>query len=182
MGRQKGFTVNKMNQSERLIREVVKLWMPPGRKRCTTCQECKPFAKFSKHPQGRFGLSPVCKLCHAAKWNPIMRARTKARAALRPPPTAKCMRCGENKLASSYPKPPGTRPKAGRIHCLRSRYCTECTALVEGERKGVYDSVKGRRRPGEIRGERLEYGHDLDAVGGQEPAGNTRGRATRTHP
>lgn len=35
-------------------------------KRCTQCEEKKPFSEFHRHKRGRFGLQPSCKTCISA--------------------------------------------------------------------------------------------------------------------
>ena len=52
---------------------------PEGYKYCSKCRELLPYSDFSLHPNGRYGLQPRCKDCHAAD--------SKQYSAARPPST-----------------------------------------------------------------------------------------------
>jgi hypothetical protein len=46
-----------------------------GAKECLRCGRVKPFSEFYAHKQGRYGLSPRCKVCERARMRVVMRRR-----------------------------------------------------------------------------------------------------------
>ncbi|MDF3578167.1 hypothetical protein P3S20_24430, partial [Enterobacter hormaechei] len=54
-------------------------YLPPGFKKCKSCQQVKPFEQFGKELKGKFGLKSKCRACiseknktYAALMNPLM--------------------------------------------------------------------------------------------------------------
>jgi hypothetical protein len=48
-------------------REENKILIKEGKKRCTICNEIKPFDEFGKHKKSRFGLTSNCRSCKSKK-------------------------------------------------------------------------------------------------------------------
>jgi len=42
-------------------------YLPPGFKKCTSCQQVKPFEQFGKELKGKFGLKSKCRACISEK-------------------------------------------------------------------------------------------------------------------
>lgn len=42
-------------------------YLPPGFKKCKSCQQVKPFEQFGKELKGKFGLKSKCRACISEK-------------------------------------------------------------------------------------------------------------------
>ena len=113
---------------------------------CSVCEIKKPSVEFHRGSVSPDGLASICKVCHAAKWNPISKAKraTYRTANPLPPQMSKCLRCEGMKPYLEYPRRPGHKK------LKRSRYCRECDALVQQERAArvgrILNEPKSHRR------------------------------------
>lgn len=99
-------------------------------RRCTKCEQTKPFTEFSKSPTGRNGLKSSCKSCDAARHRTLHPPQPRKPNPVRRPPIEPesirtCTRCREEKPHSEFSL---SRAATATSNAVYRSQCKTCQA------------------------------------------------------